>query len=1248
MPDVDDVDDAATVIGPPQATTPNISPDYVDIPPNNDLGFQSPEDMDVETEDYRTYRTRALEEARQRYQEQMTFVSDAIHELTQEFDGTDERPSPVDERLLQALQVQHNQIVQAHEILNDTVNQIISGARPEEVFSVLPARFERARPTNASSSSTAQIEAELRGDEAEEEEEEYDELPRYEGEGNTEYRERKAMYRRQQKQRVRESSTPSNDSPVNTGGSRYLGYPLTTLPQPPATGHSISSFPAPGRGSRGVPPHPPRAGWMRRLRTNGRPIPLPPLSPMQMARQTPPHLHRPQPVRPSSATRNLTTFPAPAPSAVRFAPISTTVTHAATPSQFAGNVLVGNRATPRFIDAFVEAGLERLTTQIQRVLGSSLPNAASAPKTAAKPPLPTPYRGQNNHEIFETWANTLIRYLRLSRYCGDEWDEDRLLHLGTALDGPAADWFREEVEHAHFIEGTAWTFAEAMCALYARFVRAGTAQRMAERYDSVHYSAARGGINTLYNELLRYANRMAQPPDTYSIARRFLREMPTDVSSVLEYIYMMSAESSPIEDMLEAALHVEDVNARQSRARGGDSATPSRPLTRILGPRRTSQQTRPPSRPDGPSARGSNNVGSTPQPREQRSTADRDQNRVARRDTRRDAPPANRKPYDSKGKSTDKSHVKCFKCGGTGHYSTDQECPLYSKASVRMMTTTEAAPPTGEDAPRTTSPSRLDAMEPPIAGDEETEPIHRVDRIDEYESDGEVEGSQYDPDGERYDEDDYDWYAPDEQYEDANEEFDRLASMRVLADDIVEESDFDVSEQEAREFEDMIRAVEMPEDPDQTIRPPTPMTYDDLPELEDDPIPHPLPQPEDITHANVRNMFYDLPEEIFLGLIELRLRMGSRALRETQVETAHLQNELERVRREARNAQLEAIVLGNRAARELQRRSVAEQELAGIREQLAVANARTASPPRYLEDAPPVYESPAPATRPLTRTSTPQERQRPGDSLYNNDPQFSRARSPSSEAEDSTTDTQEGPSTRPQIPRAGTATGITITSRIPRATMNGVSRTVTIARTTGSNARANVLSRYREATDSHRLAAITQPDRGYRATVHPASSASQRPRTTGHCMVIEARIGTLTARVLLDSGSTLNCVSPDFLQASGIRPFELSSPITLQLGCVGSRSKANFGVRTKIQIGPGSHDVYLDVVNIDHYDIILGVPFMHDTRAIMNWGEYSVTLGTTIISALRGEGASLSHNTHRNHRDDTPARNALNSVRETR
>lgn len=115
--------------------------------------------------------------------------------------------------------------------------------------------------------------------------------------------------------------------------------------------------------------------------------------------------------------------------------------------------------------------------------------------------------------------------------------------MGTALDGPAANWFREEVEYAHFVDGFPWTFTEAMCSLYARFVRTGMAQRIAERFDNVHYSATRGGVNTLYNELIRYANRMAQPPDAYSITRRFMRELPPDISSVLEYVYMMSAES---------------------------------------------------------------------------------------------------------------------------------------------------------------------------------------------------------------------------------------------------------------------------------------------------------------------------------------------------------------------------------------------------------------------------------------------------------------------------------------------------------------------------------------------------------------------------------------------------------------------------------------------------------------------------------------------------------------------------------
>ena len=80
---------------------------------------------------------------------------------------------------------------------------------------------------------------------------------------------------------------------------------------------------------------------------------------------------------------------------------------------------------------------------------------------------------------------------------------------------------------------------------------------------------------------------------------------------------------------------------------------------------------------------------------------------------------------------------------------------------------------------------------------------------------------------------------------------------------------------------------------------------------------------------------------------------------------------------------------------------------------------------------------------------------------------------------------------------------------------------------------------------------------------------------------------------MLDTGSSINCISPEFTRVCGITAFELTNPISLQLGCVGSRSKANFSVETTLKLGPQSFEVYLDVVNIPKYDMILGLLFMY-------------------------------------------------------
>ena len=153
-----------------------------------------------------------------------------------------------------------------------------------------------------------------------------------------------------------------------------------------------------------------------------------------------------------------------------------------------------------------------------------------------------------------------------------------------------------------------------------------------------------------------------------------------------------------------------------------------------------------------------------------------------------------------------------------------------------------------------------------------------------------------------------------------------------------------------------------------------------------------------------------------------------------------------------------------------------------------------------------------------------------------------------------------------------------------------------------------------------RLMALSAEERAYRTSLRTNGVVKQRPKPRGRCMTFMVRVNGLDALVLLDTGSTLNAISPDFARISSAAAFELSNPLALQLGCVGSRSKANFGVETRLTIGQQEVPLYFDVVNIDYYDIILGIPFMDVTRLVIDFGTYTVRIGDDVVPALKGEG----------------------------
>jgi hypothetical protein len=54
----------------------------------------------------------------------------------------------------------------------------------------------------------------------------------------------------------------------------------------------------------------------------------------------------------------------------------------------------------------------------------------------------------------------------------------------------------------------------------------------------------------------------------------------------------------------------------------------------------------------------------------------------------------------------------------------------------------------------------------------------------------------------------------------------------------------------------------------------------------------------------------------------------------------------------------------------------------------------------------------------------------------------------------------------------------------------------------------------------------------------------------------------------------------------------LEDPVTLQLGCVGSRSKLNFRTELRMKFASIDDNIYLDVANLDKYDTILGTPLI--------------------------------------------------------
>ena len=117
------------------------------------------------------------------------------------------------------------------------------------------------------------------------------------------------------------------------------------------------------------------------------------------------------------------------------------------------------------------------------------------------------------------------------------------------------------------------------------------------------------------------------------------------------------------------------------------------------------------------------------------------------------------------------------------------------------------------------------------------------------------------------------------------------------------------------------------------------------------------------------------------------------------------------------------------------------------------------------------------------------------------------------------------------------------------------------------------------------------------------------PADSWACVIVETLIDGHKALTMLDMGSTSNFVSPVFTTVHCIHAFPLEQQLTLQLGCIGSHLYITHGANAQMRIGAFDAQLYFDVANIDRYNCILGIPFLWQNAAIVDFGRQVLRIG---------------------------------------
>jgi hypothetical protein len=184
------------------------------------------------------------------------------------------------------------------------------------------------------------------------------------------------------------------------------------------------------------------------------------------------------------------------------------------------------------------------------------PEKSPLEKAGVKINHPEPYSGGSDLEEFEGRIANILRWLKMNYLLGPTSTELQVSYLGTCLTGEAQEWFHRNVPRFDR-QVRDWTLEMVIQGLQKRFLHTLTYHHTSNLFDVVMQGTRT--VQELMNELTKYAARMIQQPDEYTLRRRFVSALrETLCNEVLNKGY--NAETSSLDALCDTARMIKEAS----------------------------------------------------------------------------------------------------------------------------------------------------------------------------------------------------------------------------------------------------------------------------------------------------------------------------------------------------------------------------------------------------------------------------------------------------------------------------------------------------------------------------------------------------------------------------------------------------------------------------------------------------------------------------------------------------------------